>query len=231
MGAPATAGPETKTGTSTDVFYAVNKAQRFEFPHTNCDEYTTGDLAHLYFKQSGFGSYCRRTVAALTGRVCDLDALEHNPQFVNYVVAWMRLKFVSELVDPVRYARYFTLRPRVSSKPPRLPADLAGLYDADTSPVFTHVEALVNKVQYRWIEMLMGWDGTGRSTGLDDECARLNAAIPTVRGRVAGQYTLVGVDPYDLALVPFLLFQRELHGVILGGPESPTWRAPTPLCA
>ena len=203
---------------SSQAFYNVNKAQHFDFPHANCDEYTDQELASLYFKQSGFGEFCRRTVSHFRGMPFSLDewdALQHNPQFVNYVVAWLRLKYVAEIVDPVRYARYFRFQPRpLPHKPLRLPTELLALYDVDTTELFSFVDSLANKIQFRWIEMLLGWDGSGRSRLLDDECTRLNAELQTIRSRIVPPYALRGVDPYELALYPFLAYHLELRRVL-----------------
>lgn len=211
-------------GPSSQAFYDINKAQHFDFPHTNCDEYTNQELAALYFKQSGFGEFCRHTVSQFRDTPCTLDtwgALQHNPQFVNYVVAWLRLKYVAEIVDPVRYARYFRLRPRPHPhKPLRLPAELLELYDADTTELFAFVDRLANKIQFRWIEMILGWDGSGRSHLLDDECTRLNAELQTIRSRIVPPYNLSGVDPYELALYPFLAYHLELRRVLLCLPAA-----------
>jgi hypothetical protein len=207
---------EHAVGPTTEIFYEVNKAQHFEFPHANCDEYTDNELMTLYFKQSGFGDYCIRTINKITGQTCDLEALQHNSQFVNYVVVWMRLKFVAELIDPVRYTRYFQYRPRpTAQKPLRLPAELLELYDADTTELLAHVDQLANKIQFRWIEMMMGWDGNGRSHLLDDECTRLNSELQTIRSRIESPYVVRGIDPYELALYPFLAFHLELRRVLL----------------
>lgn len=209
-------------GPTTQAFYDVNKAQHFDFPHANCDEHTDQELATLYFKQSGFGEFCRRTVSQCMDTPCDMatwNALQHNAQFVNYVVAWLRLKYVAEIVDPVRYARYFSFRPRpLPNKPLRLPAELLELYDVDMTELFTFVDQLANKIQFRWIEMILGWDGSGRSHLLDDECTRLNAELQTIRSRVVPPYALNGVDPYELALYPFLAYHLELRRVLLDLP-------------
>lgn len=202
---------ETKAGTSHDVFYKMNTSRAFDFPHANCDEYLNNELQCLYFKQSGFGEYCRRIVASITGIVCDLDKLEHNSQFVNYVVAWLRLKFVCEQVDPIRYARYFdTCIP--SNKPPKmLPSNLYALYKADSTEFYSHVDALTNKVQLAWIDIMMGNDS--RDLNLENTCVRLNSELQTIRASECGAYMWKGVDPYELSVYPFLQFQYDLRRV------------------
>jgi hypothetical protein len=203
-------------GPATQIFYEVNKAQQFEFPHSNCDEYIDEELLNLYFKQSGFGDYCRRTVLKITGESCNLEELQHNPQFVNYVVVWMRLKFIAELVDPVHYAHYFRIWPSPkANKPLRLPKELLELYNADTTELFAYVDQLANQIQFRWIEMMLGWNGTGRTRIIDDLCTRLNTELQTIRSRINPLYLIRGVDPYEFALVPFLEFHLELRRVLL----------------
>jgi hypothetical protein len=207
-------------GPIQQAFYEINKAQHFEFPHIDCDTYTDDQLARLYFKQSGFGEYCCRVVSKYTSDACmDLNILQQNPQFVNCVVAWMRLKFIAELVDPVRYAHYFHIRPRPHpSKPLRLPAELLALYDTDTTEFFAYVDNLANQIQLRWIQMLAFACGNMPAHPLDDLCIHLNSELQTIRSRIVPPYTLDGVDPYDLALYPFLTFHLELRRVLLSRP-------------
>jgi hypothetical protein len=205
---------ETKAGTSRDVFYEINKSYGFDFPHTNCDEYSNNELRYLYFKQSGFGAYCRRIVAGITGIVCDLDELEHNSQFVNYVIVWMRLKFVCEQIDPVRYAQYFD----TCTKPPKLlPPNLLALYKADSTEFYSRVNTLANKIQLAWIEIMMGnnLDESDMDCDhdLENTCMRINSELQTIRVSECGAYVWKGVDPYELSIYPFLQFQHDLRRV------------------
>lgn len=202
---------ETKSATARDVFYAINKACSFEFPHANCDEYSNNELQSLYFKHDGYGAHCRRIVAGLTGIICDLDALEHNSQFVNYVLAWMRLKFVCEQVDPVRYTRYFDTCGVPPTKTPKLPSQLLQLYKADSTEFYSRVETLANKIQLAWIELMMG--GEAAETNLENECVRLNSELQTIRACECGAYVWKGIDPYELSVYPFLQFQYDLRRV------------------
>lgn len=192
----------------TDVFYVVNKTQHFEFPHADCDIHTNEELAELYFKQSGFGSYCCGVIASMTGAVCDLSALRYNSKFINYVTAWMRLKYVAEQVDPVRYRRYFERLPIPANKTPKLPAELLEIYKSDSTEVYAFVDSLANKIQMRWIEMLTGWDGNGRHPGLDIVCTWINTELQTFRPRTST------FDPYEFPIRPFLEYQYKLRHIL-----------------
>ena len=164
---------EDKHGSLHDVFYAVNKAQHFEFPHTNCDTYANTDLAALYFKQSGYGSYCCRMIASITGVACDLSVLHANSQFVNLVTAWMRLKFVAEQVDPVRYARYFERGIIPAHKTPKLPAELLELYKADSTEFYAFVDRLANTIQMQWLQFMIGIPSVANYKHIPMGCAEL----------------------------------------------------------
>ena len=190
------------------IFYKVNAAQHFEFPHSNCDTYTNNQLAELYFKQSGYGEYCAHVITAACGGGVDLTILQHNSQFVNYVAAWMRLKFVAEQVDPVRYSRYFERLPIPAHKTPKLPVELLELYKADSTEFYSFVDSLANKVQMRWIEMMMGWDGQGRHYGLDNLCEWINTEFQTIRSDVPH------CEPYELPIRLFLEFQYNLRRIL-----------------
>ena len=204
-----------KHGSLHDVFYAVNRAQHFEFPHANCDTYTNDDLAALYFKQSGFGSYCCGVIASVTGVVCDLSVLHANSQFVNYVTAWMRLKFIAEQVDPVRYARYFERGIIPAHKTPKLPAELLELYKADSTECYAFVDSLANTIQMQWLEMMIGWDEhipLGHAVVVQCHstvCRSINAELQTIRSHGS-----VATDPYELPIRAFLEYQRELRRVL-----------------
>lgn len=199
-----------KYGSLQDIFYAVNRAQYFEFPHTNCDTYTNEDLAALYFKHSGYGSYCCGVIASLTGSIaCDLSALASNSKFVNYVTAWMRLKFVAEQVDPVRYTRYFERGVIPAHKTPKLPAELLELYKADSTEFYAFVDSLANAIQMRWLAIIMGRN----DTGLDELCMRINSTLPTIRSQLSSHHAITG-DPYELPIKPFLEYQRGLRQIL-----------------
>ena len=200
-----------KRGSLHDLFYAVNRAQHFEFPHTNCDAFTNEDLATLYFKHSGYGSYCCGVIASLTGVVCDLSALASNSQFVSHVAAWMRLKFVAEQVDPVRYKRYFERGLIPAHKTPKLPAELLELYKADSTEFYACVDGLANAIQMRWLSIMM----QPNDPVFDESCMQINSTLPTIRSQLSSQYAST-VDPYELPIKPFLEYQRGLRQ-ILGG--------------
>ncbi len=201
--------------TSTAIFYEINKAQHFDFPHSNADTYTNNQLADLYFKQSGYGEFC----ASIIGRrAVDLKLLRHNSQFVNYVTAWMRLKFATEQVDPVRYRRYFERLPIPAHKTPKLPAELLELYKADSTEFYSFVDSLANKIQMRWIEMMMCKDERSRHPGLDDVCTLINTefiwirCIAPITPYTETEYTLS--DPYEYPIRPFLEFQYHLRRIL-----------------
>lgn len=186
-----------------DIFYKVNKAQHFEFPHSNCDTYTNDQLADLYFKQSGYGVYC----AGLIGNgAIDLTILQRNLQFVNYVAAWMRMKFVAEQVDPVRYSRYFERLSIPANKTPKLPAELLELYKGDSTEFYSFVDSLANKIHLRWLEMMMGWDG--KDCGMDTICEWINTEFQTIRS------DLHDCEPYEFPIRSFLEFQYNLRRIL-----------------
>ena len=201
-----------KHGSLHDVFYAVNKAQHFEFPHSYCDIYTNDQLAELYFKQSGYGSYCCGVIASIIGRTCDLSVLRTNTQFVNFVTAWMRLKFIAEQVDPVRCARYFERLPIPVHKTPKLPAELLELYKADSTEFYAFVDRLANIIQLRWLRLMIGLKHTCPS--LDEVCIWINSELPTIRSGLSSACSYE-IDPYELSIKPFLEYQRGLRRVLL----------------
>lgn len=188
----------------TILFYELNKIQSFEFPHDNCDEYTNDQLRELYFKQSGFGPFCLKYIGSHAS--VDLEGLQHNSQFVNYVVAWMRLKFIAEVCDPVRYRNYF--RHFSSTRTPYLPSHLLALYKSDSTEFYSRIDTLANSVQIAWIRMMLGKCGDDT---LDTLCTHLNTQLPTIRSHDLGEYKWKSVNPYELSLFPFLSFQFELR--------------------
>jgi hypothetical protein len=185
------------------IFYEVNKAQHFEFPHSNCDTYTNDQLTDLYFKQSGFGEFC----AGVIGRSVDLKLLRHNSQFVNYITSWMRLKFTAEQVDPVRYQRYFERLPIPAHKTPKLPTELLEIYKADSTEFYSFVDSLANKIQIQWIEMMMGYEGRRKCLELDIVCTQINTEFQTIR-------SCTQCDPYEYPIRPFLEFQHTLRRIL-----------------
>lgn len=204
---------EKKCATLSDIFYTINKAQHFEFPHANCDMYEKEMLAALYFKQSGFGTFCCGIIASFTGIVCNIEHLKQNSQFVNYVTAWMRLKFIAEQVDPIRYRHYFERLSIPANKVPKLPTELLELYKADSTEFYVSVDNLANTIQMKWIEIMVN-GAAATEADLDILCNRINDQLPKVRASIstAAKTTF---DPYEFPIRPFLEYQRELRRIIM----------------
>jgi hypothetical protein len=113
----------------------------------------------------------------------------------------MRLKFTAEQVDPLRYARYFERLPIPAHKTPKLPSELLELYKADCTEFYGIVDSLANRIQLRWIEMLLGHERNDDK--LDYMCTRIN--------REYIQFRTTTFDPYELPIKPFLEFQHKLR--------------------
>jgi hypothetical protein len=81
-------------------YYTLNQAQHFPFPHDNADMYTDEELWNHYI---GTNYLCVHLIKQLghKGPIHSiLDKLEQHSHFKEYAVAWMRLKFLCEVMEP-----------------------------------------------------------------------------------------------------------------------------------
>jgi hypothetical protein len=84
-------------------YYTLNLEQNFSFPHDNADTYTDEQLWAHYSGKNYLCAYLIRQLGHNTTTI--LDALAGQPYAKDYAAAWMRLKFLCEVMEPTRILR------------------------------------------------------------------------------------------------------------------------------
>jgi hypothetical protein len=82
-------------------YFAINTAQHFSFPHSNADIWTDEQLWKHYVRPDYFTAYTVRTIDNSVAPETILSTLYDIPGFRAAAVAWMRLKFLCEVLEPV----------------------------------------------------------------------------------------------------------------------------------
>jgi len=97
-------------------YYTLNLEQNFSFPHDNADTYTDEQLWSHY---SGQDYLCAYLIQQLGHKdpTPILEALAKQPHTKDYAAAWMRLKFLCEVMEPTRILRkWVTMPPKVKAR-------------------------------------------------------------------------------------------------------------------
>lgn len=81
-------------------YYTLNQAQHFPFPHDNADTYTDEEVWSHYIGTNYLCVYLIKQLGHKGSVQPILNKLEQHSHFKDYAVAWMRLKFLSEIMEP-----------------------------------------------------------------------------------------------------------------------------------
>jgi len=99
------------------TYYTLNLEQNFSFPHDNADTYTDEQLWSHYSSQDYLCAYLIRQLGHKDPHPI-LDALSRQPYAKDYAAAWMRLKFLCEVMEPTRILK------KRDAMPPKVKARL-----------------------------------------------------------------------------------------------------------
>jgi hypothetical protein len=99
------------------TYYTLNLEQNFSFPHDNADTYTDEYLWTHYSGQDYLCAYLIRQLGHKDPHPI-LDALSRQPYAKDYAAAWMRLKFLCEVMEPSRILK------KRDAMPPKVKARL-----------------------------------------------------------------------------------------------------------
>lgn len=82
-----------------DDFYALNRAQDFQFPHADCDRYSDDQLLHVFFQ--GAPNYGHYIIQYFQRKHCRYESVSNAVISDKYLgllaCTYMRLKFISEV--------------------------------------------------------------------------------------------------------------------------------------
>jgi len=190
-------------------FYILNANQYFEFPHTNCDELETDYLKNLFF--NGFGKYCFEYFGGK-----NMDDITMDTDIGDFAAAFMRMKFVAEVTDPLRLNR------RLAKV-----RDIKGLRKGEVGEIweweseeglerFHQIETLTNRICNTLFEQIRAIVGNTEKpkTHLRPIVDTLNTELRTIRKGPCNQYMWSNTAPYELLEYPYFTFIVRLWRII-----------------
>ena len=190
----------------SDDFFILNSNTHFSFPHENCDEIPTEELKTMFFHPDYF---CQHIVRYFVEPADDtMNRLRDHPHLGEMGAAFMRLKFLTEVLDIRR------ILPRVRAQKKAggfLKGEVVPIWEWGTTGVerYAAVDVLANHMCNAIIETIRAFV---RNTDIPDfsqlatAAVGINEAIPQIRAKPCDRYAWNNVDPYTLVNYPYFVF-------------------------
>jgi len=190
----------------SEDFFILNRNTHFSFPHDNCDEIPTEELKAMFFHPDYFCQHIVRYFVEPTDDI--MKRLRGHPQLGEMGAAFMRLKFLAEVLDIRR------MLPRLKSQKKAggfLKDEVSRIWEWDTvgTERYVAVDTLANHMCNAVIETIKA---IVRNTDIPDfsqlatAAVGINLAIPQIRANPCDRYAWNNVDPYTLVNYPYFVF-------------------------
>jgi len=190
----------------SEDFFILNRNTHFSFPHENCDEIPTEELKAMFFHPEYFGQHIVRYFAEPTDDI--MNRLRDHPQLGEMGAAFMRLKFLSEVLDIRR------MLPRLKSQKKAggfLKGEVFRIWEWETMGTerYAAVDVLANHMCNAVIETIQA---IVRNTDIPDfsqlatAAVSINEAVPQIRKKPCDRYVWNAVDPCALVNYPYFVF-------------------------
>jgi hypothetical protein len=197
------------------LFYVLNSNTNFEFPHMNCDTYSYEDLKKWFLRHDYFLAYMITMFEAKDpGAV--LEKLAEKEELMLLGTAWMRLKFMAEVLNPTCIHTHFNKRLKIASAHEWETHAMLRYITVDRyantfiNIVMNSVEAVVNE-----------WTPPEIPTKYVDIAKVLNAELPKIREAPLGLYDWIKCDPHSMAPLPYYTFITSLYSVLASALQGP----------
>lgn len=192
----------------------LNSNTHFSFPHENCDEIPTEELKAMFFHPDYFCQYIVRHFAELTDDI--MKRLREHPQLGEMGAAFMRLKFMTEVLDIRRILARVQNQKKAGGF---LKGEVLRIWEWETAGTerYAAVDALANHMCNAMIETIRA---LVRNTDIPDfsqlatAAVGINLAIPQIRAKPCDRYAWNTVDPYTLVNYPYFIFVVRSWAVI-----------------
>lgn len=183
------------------TYYTLNREQNFSFPHDNADTYTDEQLWSHYSGHNYLCAYLIRQLGHNTSPI--LNALAMQPYAKDYAAAWMRLKFLCEVMEPTRVLR------KRDAMPPKVKVRLEHLstWTAESlTEEFYQLEVVTNVLGQHLFDVVKSLtEGVEPPTLLPeftDAVLAFNKKLYSLRSKPLDQCQWNLWNPYDLT--PFV---------------------------
>jgi len=196
-----------------DSFYfTVNKIQHFTFPHSDADVWTDDALWAHYIKPDYFAAYMVRQIDATVAPATILSA--DIPGFRAAAVAWMRLKFLCEVLEPVYILKKRNSRWRFTSEVLTWTAE-------EITERSTSADVCCNIIGLKLCELLYALTKHTDTTTLKETLAEwkpvletFNAAIHTIRSVPLALCQWYLFSPQELVPFPWCTFIERAYATL-----------------
>ena len=194
----------------SEDFFALNSNTHFSFPHENCDEIPTEELKAMFFHPEYFCQHIVRYFVEPTDDI--MKRLRSHPQLGEMGAAFMRLKFLAEVLDIRR------MLPRLRNQKKAggfLKDEVSRIWEWEREREtvgmerYAAVDVLANHMCNAVIETIKA---IVRNTDIPDfsqlatAAVGINVAIPQIRAKPCDRYAWNDVDPHALANYPYFVF-------------------------
>jgi hypothetical protein len=189
----------------------LNRAQHFTFPHNNCDELSTDELIRQWYAPD---YYCHYLVTHIHTMPNDaLKTLKIFDWFGELGAAYMRLKFLLEVCDPVQLERKKQTLPKVL-KPNTVwhQPSLNKVLEYTDYEAYLKLNMFCNSV---FIGILNGIKTqTPPAKELLAAVQSLNNQLPVIRSTPLGQFNWSSTTPTHLVAYPYFTFVLRAYQVV-----------------
>ena len=200
----------------SEDFFLLNTATNFSFPHHNCDEIPTEKLVRLFFHPDYFCWYIVRHF----GKTPDdsiVEKLRAHPTLATIGTAFMRLKFLVEVLDPKRLLHRIQAQKKAGAF---LREEMSAIWDwlTEAAERYAHLDRLANYMCAAMIEIIRDIVGNAETprefSALSAHATMLNTQIPTIREKPCEIYAWSAVAPYELVNYPYFMFVIRTWSVL-----------------
>jgi hypothetical protein len=198
-------------------FFILNRATHFSFPHDRCDQIPTDRLIHEFFHPDYFCAHIVRHFDTQGKHHAILERLREHPVLDILGAAFMRMKFLAEVLDIRR------LLPRVKGQKRKggfLKGEVVAVWEWETHGTerYAAIDNLANQLCNAVIEIVR--DTVRNTDSLTDYTALVNAAhtineeLPKIRREKYEQYVWDDIAPYMLVNYPYFVYVVKAWSVL-----------------
>ena len=188
----------------TPSFYMLNTHQHFTFPHGSCDTYSDEALAEWFYRPDYFCFYILKYFKP-EATTADLESYK-TKELTVFGIAWMRLKFLAEVLEPTLIAKKY--EKRAFSRPLFLPYIHWANIDVVMSR-YIEVDRLANYLSARIISVFETQTPIESDHPLLPVLHTFSSSLPLIRAEPLEQVEWAKFSPNELMIYPyFALIER-----------------------
>lgn len=194
-------------------YYTINKEQHFYFPHSDADTWTDAQLWRHYLQPDYFPAYMVRTLDKTVEPATILSA--DIPGFRAAAIAWMRLKFLCEILEPTHILKKRNSRWRFAS-------ELLTWTAVEVTERCVIADVCCNIIGMKLCELIIALTKGADTTKVKETLATweptlnsFNAAVQSLRSEPIGQCQWGLFHPHELVPLPWCTYILNAHATLI----------------